>query len=179
LYGLFFVYLLFIHTFDRPFPAHSWDSWDFHVGYDSRAGPIISLASYYDVQRKKHRTVLYKGFISELFVPYQDPTEEWYYKTFFDGGEYGLGRFMSPLKASTDCPSDASFINAYYASSDGTPVEIPNAFCIFEKYAGGIMWRHTEAAIPNELVPSFKTSFLFFSPFPIILLHEHSFSSFW
>ncbi|QCE08345.1 primary-amine oxidase [Vigna unguiculata] len=130
----------------------SWDSWDFHVGYDSRAGPIISLASYYDVQRKKHRTVLYKGFISELFVPYQDPTEEWYYKTFFDGGEYGLGRFMSPLKASTDCPSDASFINAYYASSDGTPVEIPNAFCIFEKYAGGIMWRHTEAAIPNELI---------------------------
>ncbi|XP_047150839.1 primary amine oxidase-like [Vigna umbellata] len=130
----------------------SWGRWNFHVGYDSRAGPIISLASYYDVQKQKQRPVLYKGFISELFVPYQDPTEEWYYKTFFDSGEYGLGQFMSPLQPSIDCPSDASFIDAYYASSDGTPVEIPNAFCIFEKDAGDIMWRHVEAAIPNELI---------------------------
>ncbi|WVY97906.1 hypothetical protein V8G54_030057 [Vigna mungo] len=121
-------------------------------GYDSRTGAIISLASYYDVQKQKHRPVLYKGFISELFVPYQDPTEEWYYKTFFDSGEYGLGQFMSSLQPSIDCPSDASFIDAYYASSDGTPVEIPKAFCIFEKYAGDIMWRHTEASIPNELI---------------------------
>ncbi|KAK7357478.1 hypothetical protein VNO80_16766 [Phaseolus coccineus] len=128
-------------------------------GYDSRAGPIISLASYYDLQKKKHRPVLYKGFISELFVPYQDPTEEWYDKTFFDSGEYGLGhgeitRFsqQSSLQPFTDCPSNASFIDAYYASSDGTPVKIPNAFCIFQKYAGGIMWRHTETAIPNQMI---------------------------
>ncbi|ESW15243.1 hypothetical protein PHAVU_007G056500 [Phaseolus vulgaris] len=130
----------------------SWGSWVFHVGYDSRNGPVISLASYYDLQKKKHRPVLYKGLISELFVPYQDPTQEWYYRTFFDSGEYGLGQYMSSLQPFTDCPSNASFIDAYRASSDGTPVKIPNAFCIFQKYAGGIMWRHTEAAIPNQTI---------------------------
>jgi len=135
--------------------VHSWGSWNFHIGYNSRVGPIISLASYYDLQKQKYRSLLYKGFISELFVPYQDPTEEWYYKTFFDCGEYGFGQFMSSLQPLTDCPSNASFIDAYYASSDGTPVKIPNAFCIFQKYAGDIMWRHTEAAIPNEIVPFF------------------------
>jgi primary-amine oxidase len=44
------------------------------------------------------------------------------------------------------------FLDAYYSGSDGVPVKIANAFCIFEKYAGDIMWRHTEIAIPNEVV---------------------------
>ncbi|CAI8604701.1 unnamed protein product [Vicia faba] len=42
--------------------------------------------------------------------------------------------------------------DAYYSGSDGTPVKISNAFCIFEKYAGDIMWRHTEIGIPNEVI---------------------------
>ncbi|KAM3707328.1 hypothetical protein ACB098_02G018400 [Castanea mollissima] len=108
----------------------SWASWKFHLGFDVRAGPIISLASIYDLEKQKYRRVLYRGFISEMFVPYMDPSEEWYYKSYFDSGEYGFG-----LSA----------------------VEKSNAFCIFENHAGNIMWRHTESGIPGKVFTEVRT----------------------
>eukprot|EP00262_Sarcandra_glabra_P010483 TRINITY_DN25764_c0_g1_i1.p1 TRINITY_DN25764_c0_g1~~TRINITY_DN25764_c0_g1_i1.p1 ORF type:complete len:690 (-),score=33.17 TRINITY_DN25764_c0_g1_i1:196-2208(-) len=129
-----------------------WANWIFHLGYDMRAGPIISLASVYDSDKREFRRVLYKGYVSELFVPYMDPTEEWYYKTFFDAGEFGLGLCASWLEPLTDCPANAEFMDAYYAGQDGKPAKIVNAFCVFERYAGDVSWRHTETGIPGKEV---------------------------
>ncbi|XP_061340197.1 primary amine oxidase-like [Gastrolobium bilobum] len=127
----------------------SWANWNFHIGYDVRAGIIISTARIYDAEVHKYRHVLYRGYISELFVPYQDPSEEWYYKTFFDAGEFGFGQSMVSLEPLQDCPPHAQFFDVYYAGRDGTPQHLENAFCVFENY-GAINWRHTETGIPNE-----------------------------
>ncbi|PIN17119.1 Primary-amine oxidase [Handroanthus impetiginosus] len=127
-----------------------WANWEFHIAFDMRAGLIISLASIYDENMDKYRRVLYKGYVSELFVPYQDPSEEWYFRTYLDAGEFGFGVSAVPLQPSTDCPSNAVFFDGYYTTRDGTPVKIPNVFCVFERYAGDIMWRHTEAALPGD-----------------------------
>ncbi|XP_014490689.1 primary amine oxidase [Vigna radiata var. radiata] len=127
----------------------SWANWKFHIGYDVRAGVIISTASIYDPEVHKSRSVLYRGYISELFVPYQDPTEEWYYKTFFDAGEFGFGQSMVSLEPFHDCPPHAQFLDSYLVGRDGSPQLLHNAICVFEQY-GGISWRHTETGIPNQ-----------------------------
>ncbi|KAJ0982682.1 hypothetical protein J5N97_010937 [Dioscorea zingiberensis] len=130
----------------------SWANWKFHLGFDVRAGAVISLASVQELEHTMYRQVLYKGFVSELFVPYQDPTEEWYYKTLFDAGELGFGLSAVSLQPLTDCPENAEFFDGYYASQDGSPMKIKNVFCLFEKYSGDFAWRHTEIGIPGRVI---------------------------
>ncbi|GMN46671.1 hypothetical protein TIFTF001_015842 [Ficus carica] len=130
----------------------SWLNWAFHLGFDARVGPIISLASIYDSEKHKYRRVLYRGYVSELFVPYMDPTDEVYFRTFFDCGEDGFGQTAVSLEPLADCPSNAVFMDAYYAGQDGSPVKVSNAFCVFEQHAGNIMWRHTESGLPDQEV---------------------------
>ncbi|XVF78253.1 hypothetical protein PTKIN_Ptkin14bG0115900 [Pterospermum kingtungense] len=129
-----------------------WANWDFHLSFDTRAGPIISLASIYDTEKQKFRRVMYRGFLSEIFVPYMGLTEEWYFRVFFDAGEYGYGLCAVPLEPHRDCPPNAVFMGAFVAGQDGMPIEMHNVFCIFERNAGDIMWRHTETMIQDELV---------------------------
>ncbi|XVF78270.1 hypothetical protein PTKIN_Ptkin14bG0118100 [Pterospermum kingtungense] len=129
-----------------------WANWDFHLSFDARAGPIISLASIYDTEKQKFRRVMYRGFLSEVFVPYMGLTEEWYFRVCFDVGEYGYGLCAVPLESHRDCPPNAVFMGAVVAGQDGMPIEMPNIFCIFERNAGDIMWRHSETLIQDELV---------------------------
>ncbi|XP_010460990.1 PREDICTED: primary amine oxidase-like isoform X1 [Camelina sativa] len=126
-----------------------WANWEFHLSFDVRAGIVISLASIFDMDVNKYRQVLYKGHLSEMFIPYMDPTDDWYFITYLDCGDFGCGQCAVSLEPYTDCPAGAVFMDGIFAGQDGTPAKIPNAICIFEKYAGDIMWRHTEAEIPN------------------------------
>ena len=81
-----------------------------------------------------------------------DPTPDWFFKTYLDSGEYGFGQSIVSLEPFTDCPANAAFFDVYYATEDGVPVQTQNAICVFEKYAGDIMWRHTELEIPGQEV---------------------------
>lgn len=129
-----------------------WANWKFHIGFDLRAGTVISTADVFDAEKGKFRSVMYRGFVSEMFVPYMDPTQDWYYKTYMDAGEFGVGLSASSLEPLNDCPRNAYYMDAFYAGADGEPVNISNAFCVFERYAGDVSWRHTEAAIPNVVI---------------------------
>ncbi|XP_074576823.1 amine oxidase [copper-containing] alpha 3, peroxisomal-like [Curcuma longa] len=127
-----------------------WTHWELHLSFDARAGAVISLASVKDSDKGIFRLVLYRGHVSELFVPYMDPSADWYFKTFFDEGEFGLGLLAAPLEPFTDCPANAVFMDADVAGGDGSPVRIHNAMCVFERYAGDVAWRHTEFGFPGE-----------------------------
>lgn len=126
-----------------------WANWEFHLKADPRAGIIISQAKVRDPDTSKLRNVIYKGFTSELFVPYMDPTDGWYFKTYMDAGEYGFGLQAMPLDPLNDCPRNAYYMDGVFTSADGTPYVQPNMICIFERYAGDIAWRHAECPITD------------------------------
>ncbi|CAD6343595.1 unnamed protein product [Miscanthus lutarioriparius] len=116
---------------------------------------VISLASIEDADApggQRRRRVLYRGFVSEVFMPYMDPAEEWYFHTFIDAGDYGLGVSASPLLRGADCPANAAYFDGYYADADGKPVEAMDVICLFERYAGDVAWRHTEFGPRGRMV---------------------------
>lgn len=129
-----------------------WANWEFHLKPDPRAGVIISRARVRDPETGVMRNVMYQGFSSELFVPYMDPEEAWYFKTYMDAGEYGFGLQALALEPLNDCPRNAKYMDAIFAASDGTPYVRSNMICIFERYAGDAAWRHTESPITGKMV---------------------------
>jgi primary-amine oxidase len=120
----------------------TWGSWRFHARIDPRVGTVISLARW--AQGESERSVLYQGYLSEMFVPYMDPDFGWQSRTYFDTGEYGAGLLASPLVAGVDCPATARFLPATFGNDRGEPFTTPNALCIFERSLGEPAWRHYE-----------------------------------
>ncbi|XP_076914970.1 amine oxidase [copper-containing] gamma 2-like [Bidens hawaiensis] len=120
-----------------------WANWVFHLKPDIRAGMIISQAMVRD-ENGEYRSVMYKGFASELFVPYMDPDQSWYFKSYMDAGEFGLGATAMALVELNDCPRYSYYMDGVFASADGQPIIQPNMICIFESYSGDIGWRHSE-----------------------------------
>ena len=120
----------------------SWGNWRFHARVDGRVGTVISVARWQDGARL--RSVLYQGYVSEMFVPYMDADYGWYSRTYFDTGEYGAGTMATPLKPGVDCPATAAFLPTTFGDDKGEPITTPNALCIFERGTGDPIWRHAE-----------------------------------
>lgn len=132
----------------------TWDMWRFRWRVDKRPGVVLSQIEARDGD--DWRSVLYQAHLSEVFVPYMDPDEGWYWRTYMDSGEYGFGIFLSPLRPGVDCPAHATFLPAAVHQDSGAPAEIPDAVCIFERDIGDPAWRHYEifAQTPDKPVPT-------------------------
>ena len=131
-----------------------WDMWRFHVRADKRPGLVLSLVEARDGAR--WRSVAYQMHLSEVFVPYMDPDQSWYWRTYMDSGEYGFGNLLSPLRRGVDCPPYARFLGVSMPQDDGEPAQIPDAICIFERAIGDPAWRHFEIFEqgPGHMVPA-------------------------
>jgi primary-amine oxidase len=124
------------YAFDGSFV--DWGPWRFHLRLDRRRGPIVSLASF------EGRSVLYQASLSEMWVPYMDPAYGWFYKNYFDAGEYGFGLFATQLTPGVDCPRHATFHDYAIGLDDAAPQPFPGALCLFERPTMNPAWRHFE-----------------------------------
>ena len=84
-----------------------------------REGLVLYTVGYEDAGRV--RPVLYRGSLSEMVVPYGDPSGGWFFRNSFDAGELGLGINASSLKPGVDCPDNCTLFDAVVAGSGWPP----------------------------------------------------------
>jgi primary-amine oxidase len=118
----------------------AWQRWRFHARLDPRAGLVLSTVAYDDAGAL--RSVLYAANVAELFVPYMDPDPLWYFRSYLDMGEYGLGKLTSTLVEAVDCPARAVYLGDVLADDQGRPVPRDRVICLFERETGDVAWRH-------------------------------------
>jgi primary-amine oxidase len=121
----------------------SWDRWRFRIGFNTREGLVIYQVRYEDGGRE--RSILYRGSVSEMLVPYGDPDVCWAWRNAFDEGEYGLGKLGAPLIAGQNAAAHATLLSPVMANDLGDIVTFTNRVEIFEQPGAGL-WSHWEYA---------------------------------
>lgn len=126
-----------------------WQGWQFRLRFDARQGTVLNRVGH--KTDAGLRPVAYEIAMSEMFVPYHDNDPNWFYRAYFDMGEYGFGNMSTRLQQA-DCPSHAQYFNVTLHEATGAPFEADNRICIFEYDPGHPSWRHDEpllAGIPG------------------------------
>ncbi len=117
-----------------------WQNWSMRIGFDAREGLTLHQVSIRDGGRE--RPLIYRASIPEMVVPYGDPRFR-YWQTYFDSGEYLVGKWANSLQLGCDCLGEIAYLDATVADDFGEPRVISNAICIHEEDAG-ILWKHTD-----------------------------------
>jgi primary-amine oxidase len=121
----------------------SWQNWRFRFRIDPRVGPVLNLVRFEDGGRL--RSVMYEASLSELFVPYMDPSNGWNDRVFLDAGEfYGAVGLLQPLRPGLDCPANAAYFDGVSAGEHGAPKLTSQVVCLFERTGNDPAWRHSE-----------------------------------
>ena len=122
----------------------SWQNWRFRFRIDPRVGPVLNLVRFEDAGRL--RSVMYEGSLSELFVPYMDPSNGWNNRVFVDAGEfYSAGGLLAqPLRPGLDCPANAAYFDGVGVGEHGAPKLTSQVVCLFERTGNDPAWRHYE-----------------------------------
>jgi primary-amine oxidase len=118
----------------------TWQGWSMRVGFDAREGLTLHQISLDD--GGETRPLIYRASIPELVVPYGDPRFR-YWQTYFDCGEYLLGKWTNSLERGCDCLGEIAYLDATVPDDFGAPQVIRNAVCIHEEDFG-ILWKHTD-----------------------------------
>ncbi|HEV3332205.1 MAG TPA: primary-amine oxidase [Bryobacteraceae bacterium] len=131
-----------------------WQKWRFRYALHPREGLVLYQVGYEDGGRV--RSILYRASLSEMVVPYGDPSGAWFFRNSFDAGELGLGEDASTLRPGIDCPTNCLVFDAVMAQPSGIPRTLPGAVALYERDAG-IAWKHgDDARRARDLVLAFS-----------------------
>jgi primary-amine oxidase len=116
----------------------TWQGWSMRIGFDAREGLSLHQVSITDGGRE--RPVIYRASVPEMVVPYGDPRFR-YFQTYFDTGEYLVGKWANSLVLGCDCLGEIAYLDAIVTDDFGEPRTISNAICVHEE-DHGILWKH-------------------------------------
>jgi primary-amine oxidase len=118
-----------------------WQKWQIRFGFTHREGLVLYDVGYRDGDRL--RSILRRASLSEMVVPYNDPSPMHNRKNAFDAGEYGVGMCTNSLELGCDCLGEIRYFDGILALCDGEPWRLKNAICLHEEDYG-ILWKHVD-----------------------------------
>lgn len=122
----------------------TWDKWRLRVGYTFREGLVLHQVEYRDdADPTKYRPIMYRGSLSEIYVPYARDHFNWSWRTAFDVGEYHLGQYANTLELDVDVPNNAVLLDATVADDTLAPYALPSVIGIYEQHAG-LLWARVD-----------------------------------
>ncbi|MCW0215939.1 MAG: primary-amine oxidase [Pseudonocardia sp.] len=116
-----------------------WANWSFRIGFTAREGLVLHQVHYRDGD--EDRSVLHRASLTEMVVPYGDPSPVQSRKNAFDAGEYNIGALANSLVLGCDCLGEIRYFDGVANDSHGNPVVIRNAVCMHEE-DDSIAWKH-------------------------------------
>lgn len=126
-----------------------WQKWSFVIGFNAREGLTLHHLRYND--EGEDRSILYRASLTEMVVPYGDPSPTQRRKNAFDVGEYGMGMCANSLELGCDCLGLIRYFDAHMCNSRGEALTIKNAVCMHEEDFG-ILWKHTDRRLDTPEV---------------------------
>ena len=118
-----------------------WENWSFRVGFTQQEGLVLNQIAWRDGD--EDRSVATRASVPEMVVPYGDTSVSRFWISYFDAGEYLLGKNANPLSLGCDCLGVIHYFDQFVPDDHGNPVKIPQAVCMHEEDYG-ILWKHTD-----------------------------------
>ena len=112
-----------------------WQKWTLRASLNGREGLVIHQVDY------EGRPIMYRAAMSEMVVPYGDPSSAHFWRGVFDAGEYGMGQFANSLVLGCDCLGEIRYIDGVINTERGEARIIKNAICVHEE-DNGMLWKH-------------------------------------
>lgn len=133
-----------------------WEGWSMRVDFNAREGLVLHDVSF------QGRSVLSRASVPEMVVPYGDTAPGRFWISYFDAGEYLLGKNANHLELGCDCLGVIRYLDGYVADDHGHPVRIPNVICMHEEDYG-ILWKHTDLSGRSDVRRSRRFVVSYFS----------------
>jgi len=137
----------------------AWQRWRLRWSFNAREGLVLHTVGFEDAGAV--RPIAHRLSLSEVVVPYGDPSPAHYWQGTFDAGDFGIGRGVNSLEPGCDCLGVIRYFDVTIHDDRGEPLVIPRAVCMHEEDYS-ILWKHwdfidghTEVRRQRRLVLSF------------------------
>ena len=114
-----------------------WGDWDFRYSFNQREGLVLHQIGYHDGDEL--RSICYRAAVSEMLVPYADPSPQWVWREFFDSGEYGLGTCAVEVRPGKELPDNAVVLDVVFPDEALLGKILPQRIFLVERDAGMLL----------------------------------------